>query len=92
MLPLLRRAGDASLWSCVATRVRADMEFMAAPSDHNVQDHIAWLGAWADQTHEAQHSLRMLRHYASSVKHQQYHDIDIVSIHVKAGRSSKRQA
>ena len=56
MLPLLRRAGDASLWSCVATRVRADMEFMAAPSDHNVQDHIAWLGAWADQTHEAQDS------------------------------------
>ena len=27
-------------------------------------------------------SLRLLRHYASSVRHQQYHDTDIVTVRV----------
>ncbi len=27
--------------------------------------------------------LRLLRHYASSIRHQQYHDIDILSIRVE---------
>ena len=28
--------------------------------------------------------LRLLRHYASSIRHQQYHDIDILSIRVES--------
>ena len=33
---------------------------------------------------EQEVSLRLLRHLASSVRHQQYHDTDIVTVRVKA--------
>ena len=33
---------------------------------------------------EREVSLRLLRHLASSVHHQQYHDTDIVTVRVKA--------
>ena len=32
-------------------------------------------------------SLRLLRHYASSVRHQQYHDTDVVTVRVEPGLS-----
>ena len=32
---------------------------------------------------EREISLRLLRHYASSVHHQQYHDTDIVTVRVE---------
>ena len=32
---------------------------------------------------EREVSLRLLRHIASSVRHQQFHDTDIVTVHVK---------
>ena len=62
----------------------AEMEFIAGPSDKNLQDVIAILGQMADHTGEQHLSLRLLRHYASSVQHQQYHGIDILTVHVKA--------
>ncbi|MDE0108762.1 MAG: purine/pyrimidine permease [Bryobacterales bacterium] len=64
--------------------VGAVLEFTAAPSDDNIQDQLVVLGDLGDDAsieHEA--SLRLLRHLASSVRHQQYHDIDIVTVHVK---------
>ena len=64
--------------------VGAVLEFTAAPSDDNIQDQLVVLGDLGDDAsieHEA--SLRLPRHLASSVRHQQYHDIDIVTVRVK---------
>jgi len=58
----------------------------AADSDDlNRQDRRAWLGASARETEvEQEISLRLLRHLASSVRHQQFHDVDILTLRVSA--------
>ena len=64
----------------------AVLEFIVASGeDGNLEDRIALLGEHTAGT-PAEHeiSLRLLRHLASSVRHQQYHDTDIVTVHVKA--------
>ena len=64
----------------------AILEFIVASGeDGNLEDRIAVLGEHTAGT-PAEHeiSLRLLRHLASSVRHQQYHDTDIVTVHVKA--------
>lgn len=67
----------------------ARLEFLVAVGDENLQDRISVL---EDQTGdiplERDVSLRLLRHLASSVRHQQYHDTDIVTLHVEAPVSS----
>ena len=63
----------------------AVLEFVSVPSGENLQDRMALLGVEADEAAaEREVSLRLLRHLASSVRHQQYHDADIVTVHVKA--------
>ena len=64
---------------------RAVLEFVAASGDANIEDRIALLGEGAagDQV-EHEVSLRLLRHLASSVRHQQYHDTDILTVRVDA--------
>ncbi len=60
------------------------LEFIAAPGDHNLQDRIALLGERSGEAPgEREVSLRLLRHLASSVRHQQYHDMDIVTVRVE---------
>ena len=65
----------------------AVLEFVAAKGEENLQDRIALLGevGGADQI-EREVSLRLLRHLASSVRHQQYHDTDIVTVRVEPPR------
>ena len=61
----------------------AILDFVAAPGTANLEDRIALLGEQAATTSvEREVSLRLLRHLASSVRHQQYHDTDIVTIRV----------
>ncbi len=61
----------------------AVLEFVAAKGEANLQDRIALLGeAGAADAIEREVSLRLLRHLASSVRHQQYHDTDIVTVRV----------
>ena len=63
----------------------AVLEFIAAPGEENLQDRIALLGEQAGEAPvEREVSLRLLRHIASSVRHQQYHDADIVTVRVEA--------
>ena len=63
----------------------AVLEFVAAPGNENLQDRIALLGERsAGAPIEREVSLRLLRHVASSVHHQQYHDTDIVTVRVDA--------
>ena len=46
---------------------------------------MALLGEHVDEgSAEREVSLRLLRHLSSSLRHQQYHDTDIVSIQVEA--------
>ena len=62
----------------------AELEFVAAPGEENLEDRLVLLterGGGAPAEHEI--SLRLLRHYASSVYHQQYHDTDIVTVRVE---------
>ena len=64
-------------------RKAAELEFIAAPGEENLEDRMVILaerGGGAPTEHEI--SLRLLRHYASPVYHQQYHDTDIVTVRV----------
>lgn len=63
----------------------AELEFIAAADTGNIEDRIALLGKQASEDAvEREISLRLLRHFASSVRHQQYSDADIVTVRVKA--------
>ena len=74
----------------------APLELIATPGEENLQDRLALLGdvsASADDVLEREVSLRLLRHLASSVRHQQYHGTDIVTVRVEtpgAGASARR--
>ena len=69
----------------------AVLEFVASTGKENLQDRIALLGdATAGAMIEREVSLRLLRHLASSVHHQQYHDTDIVTVRVE--RPARRGA
>ncbi len=64
---------------------RAILEFVAAPGDGNLEDRIALLSEdTAETPTEREISLRLLRHLASSVRHEQYHDTEYVTVRVDA--------
>ena len=62
----------------------ADLEFIAGPSGaFNIEDRIRQLQQHdSDAFVENETSLRLLRAYASSVRHQQFHGTDIVTVRV----------
>lgn len=61
------------------------LEFVAAAGTENLQDRMALLGVGPVEAPDEQEiSLRLLRHIASRVHHQQYHDTDIVTVRVDA--------
>ena len=68
----------------------ADLEFIATTDEANLEDQLAMLSEGvANVPVEDEAPLRLLRHYASSIRHQQYHEVDIVTIRVEgtgAGR------
>ena len=91
LLSLVRPEGGAAaggkrrlLVIARGSRKAAELEFVAAPGEENLEDRMVLLterGGGASAEHEI--SLRLLRHYASSVYHQQYHDTDIVTVRVE---------
>ena len=60
-----------------------EMEFMAVFDEENLQDRLAYLSEEAEGMEEGELSLRLLRHHASSVHHQKYYGLDIVTVQVK---------
>lgn len=60
-----------------------ELEFLAASHGDNLEDRMAYLSEEAQIPNEQDVSFRLLRHYASSVQHQKYHDIDIVTVRVE---------
>ena len=74
---------------------RAVLEFVAAARGENIEDRLAVLDEpTADRPVERDLSLRLLQHYATSVFHQQYHELEIVTIHVNppAGGAAETQS
>ena len=63
-----------------------ELEFVAAVGDENLEDRMVLLGEGSATPEEHEISLRLLKHFAASVRHQQYHDIDIVTVRVEAAR------
>ena len=59
-----------------------EMEFLAVAGEGNIEDRMAFLGGGAEVPVERDFSLRLLRHLATSVRHQKYHDTDIVTVRV----------
>lgn len=60
-----------------------EMEFVASSAEGNIEDRLALIGEERSEglvEHEI--SLRLLRHFASSVRHQQYLDTDIVKVKI----------
>ena len=69
----------------------ADLEFIATTDEKNIEDQLAMLSeAAAGIPVEAETPLRLLRHYASSIRHQQYHDIDILTVRVESAGQMAR--
>ena len=63
-----------------------DLEFIASGAEGNLEDQLAVLSEGAGALpNEAETPLRLLRHHATSVRHQQYHDTDIATIRVEPG-------
>ena len=56
------------------------------PKGENLEDRLSYLGETPDIQDGREISFRLLRHYASSVRHQKYHGVDIVTVSV-AGSS-----
>lgn len=59
----------------------AELEFIAGGLEGNLEDRLASVSE-SGEPEGRDLSLRLLRHYASEVHHKQYHDVDIVNIHV----------
>ena len=63
----------------------AEIEIVVASDDAiqgNIENRIAYLGDGHALEDEQQLSVRILRHYASSVHHRKYYGIDIISCRV----------
>ena len=60
----------------------AELEFISATEGENLEDRMAYLGENPDITDGREVSYRLLRHLSSSVSHQKYHGVDVVSVNV----------
>ena len=60
-----------------------ELEFIAASDGDNIEDQLSYLGETPDIADDREISFRLLRHYASSVRHQKYHGVDVVTVNVE---------
>ena len=68
----------------------AVLEFIAAAGEENLQDRMGLLADRPDDVlMEREVSLRLLRHIASSVRHQQFHDLDVVTVRVEVPETDR---
>ena len=64
------------------TEAAIEMEFVVTTDGENLEDKLAYMNEQPEIKSEGDISFRLLRHYASSVKHNKYHDIDIITVQV----------
>ena len=60
-----------------------ELDSLAASGAENLQDRLACLSEQPELVDEHEIFYRLLRHYASSVGYEKYHDVDIVSVLVE---------
>ena len=74
-------------------RETVEMEFLAIFEEENIEDRLTYLGDRAETPEESESevSFRLLRHYASSVRHRKYHGIDVVTVKVAGSHREDRQ-
>ena len=66
-------------------RGAAELEFLAVSGEGNLEDRMALTGEQPVELDTQQDfSLRLLRHLAGSVRHQKYHDTDILTVRLEA--------
>ena len=65
----------------------AELEFVSATDEDNLEDRLAYMGENPDISDGRDISFHLLRHLSSSVAHQKYHGVDIVSVNVANPRS-----
>ncbi len=63
-----------------------ELEFLAVSEEENLEDRLAFLEEQPETPDEREISFRLLRHYASSVQHRQYHNLDVVTVQVPGSR------
>ncbi len=85
---LLQESGDAVESRSLAIGARmhdrsAELEFVTALAGENMEDQLAYLNEMPLAPDEREVSFRLLWHYASSVRHQKYHSVDIVTVTVE---------
>ena len=61
-----------------------EIEFVAVFAEENIEDRIAFMSEQAEAPDVDDISFRLLRHYATSVRHRKYHGIDVVTVQVDA--------
>ncbi len=71
-LVLTARSEDSSI----------ELEFVTVSDETSIEDRLAYLDEEAETFDESDVALRLLRHYASSVQHQKYHGVDVVTVRV----------
>ena len=64
----------------------AELEFVTSLEGENVEDQLAYLSELPPVPDEREVSFRLLLYYASSVSHQKYHGVDIVTVRVESSR------
>ena len=80
---------DAPLQLTVAARPEdsaAELEFVTSLEGQNVEDQLALLTNLPPVPDEREVSFRLLLHYASSVSHQKYHGMDVITVRVDSVR------
>ncbi len=81
----LRNDGPSAAPPRLLLRVRpnreaVEMEYIAVFDEESIEDRLANLSEQPEIPDADEVSLRLLRHYASSVRHQKYHGLDIVTV------------
>ena len=61
----------------------AELEFVSGYDEGNLEDRLAHINEQTEIMDEREISFRMLRFYASSVRHQKYHDVDVITVQVE---------
>ncbi|MCY3603965.1 MAG: hypothetical protein OXH12_12910 [Chloroflexi bacterium] len=64
----------------------AEMEFVTVLEGQNMEDRLSYLTELPPVPDEHEVSFRLLWHYASEVRHQKYHGVDIVTVTVEGHR------
>ena len=75
-------AGKHLIVSARRAEAAIEMEFVVTTEGGNLEDKLAYMNEQPEIQDEREISFRLLRHYASSVRHHKYHDTDIITVQV----------